>query len=413
MRLQRRTESARLRPYNGGMTKHHIAISGAGIGGLTAALALAREGHTITLFERDPSPCGSGAGIVLAANAMANLHILGIGESLTRAGHLLREMRICTAGGRVLSQASLLTEKDGATLGSVGIRRAELHRVLLSACETERDVHLRFGEVFENIRESGHVVTVSSARGEETFDALIGADGLHSRVRAFLHGEGELRYAGYRCFRGVAEGQFSLGDVGTESWGRGQRLGLVPVGPRHVYWFAVENAKPGEHIDPEQAKKAVLARFRKFGTTPVEVVQATRAQDILVHDLADRVPLSTWGKGRITLLGDAAHPMTPNMGQGAGQAIEDAAFLAATLRDFELESDLAAALSRYERVRLPRANDFVAQSHRLGRIAQTENALGCLLRDLLVWLTPNSVAKRSLERLLAQGVAPRPLELPA
>ena len=395
------------------MTKHHIAISGGGIGGLTAALGLARMGHTITLFERDPSPCGSGAGIVLAANAMANLHVLGLGEALTRAGHLLREMRICTASGRMLSQASLLTEKAGVALSSVGIRRAELHRVLLSACEAERDVHLRFGEVFENVRESDRSVTVSSARGDETFDALIGADGLHSRVRAFLHGESELRCAGYRCFRGVAEGQLSLGDVGTESWGRGQRFGLIPVGPRHAYWFAVENAKPGEHIDPRDSKNAVLARFQKFGIAPAEVVQATRAQDILVHDLADREPLRTWGKGRITLLGDAAHPMTPNMGQGAGQAIEDAAFLAATLRDAQQESDLAAAFSSYERVRLPRANDFVTQSHRLGRIAQTENALGCFLRDSLVWLTPNSVAKRSLERLLAQGVAPRPLELPA
>lgn len=390
-----------------------MAISGAGIGGLTAALALARLGHTVTLFERDPSPRGSGAGIVLAANAMANLYTIGLGEALTRAGHLLREMQITTERGRVLSQASLVTEKDGVTLGSLGIRRAELHRVLVNACEAEPNVHLRFGEAFENVHDNGTSVAVTSARGQESFDALIGADGLHSRVRALLHGEGKLRYAGYRCFRGVAEGRFSLGDAGTESWGRGQRFGLVPVGPRHAYWFAVENAKPGEHIDPGQAKGAVLARFRKFGATAAEVMEATRDEDILVHDLADRMPLRSWGKGRITLLGDAAHPMTPNMGQGAGQAIEDAAFLAAALRDAPEQSNLEAALSSYERVRLPRTSHFVTQSYRLGRIAQTENALGCYLRDFLVWLTPNSATKRSLEKLLVQGIAPRELAPPA
>jgi 2-polyprenyl-6-methoxyphenol hydroxylase-like FAD-dependent oxidoreductase len=252
-------------------------------------------------------------------------------------------------------------------------------------------------------------VTVVTEQGEQSFDVLVGADGVYSRVRELLHGRTPVRYSGYRCFRGVATGQFGLGRTMRESWGRGRRLGLVPIGEDRAYWFAVENSAPSRDLPSSDRLAHVLRRFSDFDSPARAVLEATKTEDILQHDLSDRVPLDHWGRGPKTLLGDAAHPMTPNMGQGAGQSIEDAAFLAHAFSLRASGESPSLILRAYEQARLKRANGFVRKSQQLGRVAQLENPVLCWLRNAALWLTPNRVSERSFSRLLESGI---PTELP-
>ncbi len=383
---------------------YQIAISGGGIGGLFGALSLAQLGHDITVFEKHADPAPTGAGIVLAHNAMANLHGVGLGGLVRQKGYPLSEMAIRTEGGKTLSAASAVTTYEGASLSSVGIHRGALSEVLIDACRRSPHVTLRMGEEIGGFSVGDHGVTVPCSGGDLQFDLLIGADGVHSRVREQLHGDAPIRYAGYRCFRGVAEGDFGLDGVMQESWGRGKRLGLVPIAERRAYWFAVENAEPGQDVPTSERKDYVLARFGAFASPGPAVLQATSPESILLHDLGDREPLEHWGRGPVTLLGDAAHPMTPNMGQGAGQAIEDGAFLAQALRSASDGDEPALALRAYEHQRIARANHFVVQSMRFGRLAQWESRALCWLRNTMVYMTPNSVGQKTFERLLEAGV---------
>lgn len=381
--------------------KWNIAIAGAGIGGLTAAVELERRGHRVTVFERARELLPQGAGIVLAANAMAHMRRLGLEAKLLEQGQVLTHMSICDDRGRTLSRARVAHRFGQESYPAVAIHRGVLQDLLLEELSTRTRVQLRLGEPVEAFREESDGVSVATHAGWESFDLLSGADGIHSAVRRALHGDEPLRYAGYRCFRGVARGDFDLDAAASESWGRGRRLGLVPIGPPGVYWFAVENAAPGELVAQPRLRDHVMACFSGFAPPAADVLGAT--EEILQHDLGDRVPLREWGRGPVTLLGDAAHPMTPNMGQGACQAIEDAAFLAEQLAPDRAARDVSESLRAYERGRLVRANRFVTDSYRLGIVAQLENPLLCWLRNLVLRCTPARASERSLTKLLEPG----------
>ncbi len=398
-----RTDGLGFSSYAEAMTLS-IAIGGAGIGGLCAALALGQGGHEVTLFERAPQLVAAGAGIVLAQNATAHLSVWGLGAELARRGAELSALEIRDAGGRALSRVS----PPGQT---VGIFRGVLQELLLSAALATGRVRLVLGSAVEGFEQRSGSVVVEPHRNTGHFDLLVGADGIGSAVRRALWGEEALRMAGYRCFRGIAWGDYGLTAQARESWGVGRRLGLVPISGG-VYWFAVENATPGEPVPAADVGEHLRARFSGFADPARRVLEATEPASIVQHDLADRKPRKAWGRGRVTLLGDAAHPMTPNLGQGAGQAIEDVAALAQVLVGTS-RADVMLALARYEQLRARRAGAFVTQSFRLGRLAQTERPWLCAVRNFALGLTPDWVGDRRLARLLLaggpgnQGRAPR------
>ena len=372
-------------------------IIGGGIGGLSTAVALGRAGIEPAIYERTGELREVGAGLTLWVNAMRALSGLGLADAVSEVGMRAAGGGIRNWRGRMLSPISgeELERRYGAP--NLGIHRADLQAVLLGALPPGA-VHL--GVRYESFEQDGAGVTARFAGGRrERADILVGADGIRSAVRAQLLGEGEPRYAGYTAWRGVARFEHPSIPPGTgfESWGPGRRFGLVHIGGGRVYWFATENAPEGGR-DPEgERKSGMLRRFRGWQEPVEAVIRATEETGILRNDILDREPVSRWGEGRVTLLGDAAHPMTPNLGQGACQAIEDASVLAGCLRE---ESDPVAALREYERRRISRTGPIVNSSRRLGRVAQWENPLARALRDTLLRLTPARIQQRQLDQLV-------------
>jgi 2-polyprenyl-6-methoxyphenol hydroxylase-like FAD-dependent oxidoreductase len=371
-----------------------LLIAGGGIGGLMAAIALRRAGFDAQVYERTPEIREVGAGITLQANAILALRTIGLDSAMIAAGRAATKASLQTAEGKILSRIDLQGVERAMGAPAVAIHRATLQDVLVSALGRE-NLHLDSQIVRYEAQPDG--VTVHLADGRHLEGALlIGADGIRSAVRAQLLGDGEPLYAGYVAWRGVAEPERAPEEV-SETWGCGRRFGIVPIEKGRVYWFATLNAPAGGRDEPGAVRRALENLFQGWHPPIPEMLAATPEQAILRNDMLHRLPVERWGEGRVTLLGDAAHPMTPNLGQGACQAIEDAITLADCLRQ---TPDPIAALREYEARRRPRANGFVRASLRLGRFAQADSAAGCWLRNALVSLVPTALSRRQLLRTL-------------
>jgi 2-polyprenyl-6-methoxyphenol hydroxylase-like FAD-dependent oxidoreductase len=369
-----------------------IVVVGAGPGGLAAGLALGRAGFEVEVWERAPALRTAGAGLTLQGNAMRMLDALGVAEAVRAAGAELTSGAIVDDAGAVVNRLPL--GRFAALWGQpgVGIHRGTLARILSEALGPER---VRFGRTVTGLS-GGCLLTDDGVRHEA--DLVVGADGIHSVVRTSLFGPRPLRYAGYTCWRGVAHRQLRPGTL-EERWGPGLRLGTVPIGGDRVYWFAVADAPP-EGVDPEDRMAALRARFAVFEEAH-DLFEATPADTVIRNDIVDFAPLDRWSEGRVTLLGDAAHAMTPNLGQGACQAIEDAVVLAASLEAHGLEEGPRV----YEAKRRPRANALVHRSRRFGAMAQLRSGWLRTLRNVaLRGLSPEWLMVRSMDALYGVAV---------
>jgi len=372
-----------------------VVVAGAGIGGLTLAIALRRRGARVRVFERANHLDAVGAGIGLPANGVKALQTLGLGEAVIAAGMVVGRAAILDSRGRALGSEVDLTSvyhEMGASL--VALHRARLHALLLDAVGS--DVVTTGAQVvsYEQTTDSVHVALMTGERVEAKL--LVGADGLHSSVRAQLVGNDAPVYSGYTSWRGVTPAQaVAVPARTTESWGRGERFGIVPIGFGEIYWFAVADA-PANGRDTE-VKSELMARFGSWHEPVAAIIAATPPERIMRTDIHDRAPIERWHSGRVVLLGDAAHPMTPNLGQGAGQAIEDAIVLDECLAQATRIED---ALTRYEQRRVARANGIARASRQFGAIAQWSNPIAAWLRDRAMSLTPPSAAIRQARRLM-------------
>jgi len=378
-----------------------VLIVGAGIGGLSAAIALQRRGIEAVLFERTTELKEIGAGIAIAANAMQALDSLGLTDAVRHIGTEPQFYEIRSWRGDILSKVSVSEQREKMGATSVAAHRADLQAALLQGlAEAGGKVHL--GTECVGFEQTEGYVQASFASGrEERGDLLVGADGLNSMVRERLLGDGPPRYAGYTAWRAVVMPKHELVPQGAvESWGRGTRFLVARIGRGRVYWAAAKNAPQGADRRPAASRKDFLLRsFRGWHVPIEELIRVTDERAILHTDIYDRDPLREhWGEGRISLLGDAAHPMTPDLGQGACQAIEDAVVLAKCLSE---ESDPAAALRHYEAHRTRRVAVIVQRSRRLGRVAQLKNPLLCQLRDVLLKRTPDRVLQRQAEEIVS------------
>ena len=370
-------------------------VIGAGIGGLAAGLSLRRAGFDVEIFERAGALQEVGAGISLWANAIHALDQLGLGDTVRSFGAPYSVAGLRTWNGRILTAPSPELERKLGVLCIV-MHRAELRDALFQAFGPE---HVHLGARCERLQQDADGVSAELADGRRTrADILVGADGLHSVVRSQLHGFRQPRYSGYTAWRGVVT--FDAGRVrASESWGYGARFGQVPMRGGRVYWFATQNTAEGAHAASE--KMHLLRLFRGWHDPVESLIDATGEPAILRNDIYDRPPLGKWSVGRVTLLGDAAHPMTPNLGQGACQALEDAVVLARSLQE---QLDPVAALRAYEAQRTPRTSMVVRYSRRAGMVGQWESPVAVFLRNALISRVSPRLQERELERVVGYKV---------
>lgn len=230
--------------------------------------------------------------------------------------------------------------------------------------------------------------------GATEADLVIGADGINSTVRACLWPQGPRpRYLGYSAYRMLTD-PVAVVEEG-ETWGRGQRFGFAPLPDGRVYCFAAVNSTPGQTAED---LRALDDRFSGWHAPIPQLLRAVPPEAVLHHDLYELPPLATYVSGRVGLIGDAAHAMAPNLGQGAGQGIEDAVTLAAMVR---AHSTISAALCDYDRHRRTRTQAVALRSRRIGVVAQWQAAPVVALRNELLRCIPDRAALRSLAPVLS------------
>ncbi|MCC2545617.1 FAD-dependent monooxygenase [Hymenobacter sp. BT175] len=363
-----------------------IAITGAGIGGLCAAIALRQQGFTVLVYEAAPAVRAVGAGIVLAANALKALAALGLQDQVVARGLQLSEFGILTADGQELRRidSRSVSKRYGVPVG-VTIARPVLHELLLSQLPAGI---VQTGKALTCFTQDKQGVRLHFADGSSSqADALIAADGLHSAVRRQLLPDVPLRYAGYTCWRALASSVpvgFDFARA-TETWGPAGRVGLVPLAGGQVYWYACLNAGPRNAELSALTPKQLAGRFGHYHQPVAELLAATPVAQVLHHDILDFAPIRRFAYDWVALLGDAAHATTPNLGQGACQAIEDAVVLAHSMARYP---EMEAGLRAYEQRRVARTTAVVNQSWRLGQVAQLENPLLVRLRNAVLRRLP-------------------------
>jgi len=365
-------------------------IIGGGIGGLTTAVALQQQGIDVKVFEQMPEITEAGAGIFIQTNAMKVYDELGLGQELRAVSPPVDVFEIRSAKGTVLARFPY--KEIAAEFGAPGIdlHRKELVDLLLQRIPPSS---IQVAMRFSRFEQSDNAVKAFFEDGSQADgDVLIGADGVYSQVRKQVLGDSPPDYAGYVFWRGIATNADSLLAPGVffESWGRGGRFGAVRMGKNRVYWYASAN-RPRDYNPGHQSKEEILGLFAHYHEPVEALVEQTDPSDILCNNTNERSPDSKWGEGRVTLLGDAIHPMSPNLGQGACQAVEDAFVLAQQLA---ATSDASGALRRYEERRRARTAYFQQRSRALGEMGQSENPVKCMMRNLFTRITPSSVWER-------------------
>lgn len=371
-----------------------IAILGGGIAGLTASIALRQAGQESTLYESHPSLRADGAGLALGANAIKAFRRLGLADEVMAAGHLLDALSIVDMRGRMImrTDSRAISSRYGAD--NFAIHRSELHRVLSARVPAEG---VRLASPCTVIERADGAVRLYFANGmNATADVVIAADGLHSAVRRQIYPRIQPRYAGYTCWRGVVDGHDLPLKEATETWGPMGRVGIVPLADGRIYWFATTNAPERDPRFHAFGVQDVVRLFRGYHDPIGEVIARTEPTALLHNDISDLPPLPRFSFGNIALIGDAAHATTPNMGQGACQAIEDAVVMAECWKHAD---EPAEALRMYEQRRMKRAQTIVQMSRQLGVVAQIQSRWAGALRNAALRRMPASVQERRLRFL--------------
>jgi 2-polyprenyl-6-methoxyphenol hydroxylase-like FAD-dependent oxidoreductase len=382
-----------------------ILIIGGGIGGLTTALACHHAKLDYEVFEAAPVIKEVGAGIWVPPNAMKIMQRLGMSDAILKTGKSLEEISVGGPNGDVWYTIHAEKIRAKFDFSTTAIHRARLQALLYNALD-KQSVHT--GKRFKSfVDEKGKVGVLFDDGTQATGDCLVGADGLRSATRKQLFGNLPLRYSGQTCWRGIVNHKLPdyLGKSMFELWGKlsGQRFAYSQINEEEVYYYATLATPAGGTDNAATTKTFLHTCFDSFGPLVNSIIQSIDPSNIIRTDLFDLKPIHTWTKQNVALLGDAAHATTPNLGQGAAQAIEDAYTLVAELKT--QQRDIPAALKAYQDRRIKKAHYIVNTSWRFGQITNIGNPVGVALRNWFIRSAPASFANRQLEKVYRVDLA--------
>lgn len=368
-----------------------FSIIGAGIAGLTMGIALTQQGSGVRLYEGADQIKPVGAGIAMANNAMQIFSKMGVSARIAASGHRISRMRITDEALRDLSVANLDAYERRYGVCNLAIHRGALQQILAETLGYEH-IHLsKRLRIVDQVSEGCLLHFDDGTSADSRY--LIGADGIRSVVRAQVFSRGQIRFSGQKCWRGVCDYPFGAGYLheAVEAWGRGKRFGFVRIDDRRVYWYAVLTAS-GEGEPAVDLSEC----FAGFHPDVTDIIQRTDRSQVYFSDINELASLGRWNKGRVCLIGDAAHAMTPNMGQGACQAVEDAYVLGRLLAESD---DVAGAFNRYYALRKQKVSALARQSRATGLVSQLQHPVAAWLRNRAMRMAPARMMEHQLGKV--------------
>ncbi|MFK0012064.1 FAD-dependent monooxygenase [Streptomyces sp. NPDC091027] len=381
------------------MVRRHAVVAGAGIGGLTAAVALHRQGWEVTVCERAPALPATGAGIGLAPNALRALDAIGVDAAYAAGRSVPATMGVRSPDGRWLTRSATADMAARYGVAPIAVPRPAFTAALAAALPPEC---LRYGTTVTGVDDAAGRAVVRTGDGSGLpADLVVAADGIHSPLRrAFFPAHPGLRYVGETAWRTMVDAAGAGTPAMSETWGPGRRFGVTPLSDGRYYLYATAVVPAGTRpSDPVSVLRRLFGTWHDPIPALLDRVGRLDPAELLCNDLYDlAAPLPRLHHGRIAWLGDAAHAMTPNLGQGGCQAIEDAAVLAHLLTDTPAHR-IPTALTAYTTARHTRTDSIRRQARRTGRLGVLRDPLAVAARNLAVRVTPDRLALRGMDGL--------------
>ena len=367
-----------------------VNIIGAGIGGLTTALTLKQRGLNVNIYESSAEIKPVGAGIIIANNAMQVFQKLGIQEKIEKAGNKISFMKITDTKLNEISVVDLSEYEKKYGVHNIAIHRGELQKILANELGNE---NINLSKRLSKIEKSDLFKLTFEDNSTIECKLVIGADGLKSVVRNQLFEKSTLRNANQICWRGICEIDLpqKYHNELNEAWGKGKRFGFVKISNKKVYWYALTNSK---NVKSDEVNLTEL--FSEFHNDILNIISATKKKQVIISDIIYLKPIDKWQNENVCLVGDAAHATTPNLGQGACQAIEDAYVLGKLLDKGML---LESTFKEYENLRRKKAHSIVNTSWTVGKMAHIENGLGIWVRNFVMKNLPKSANKKQMDMI--------------
>lgn len=370
-----------------------IAIIGGGITGLTTALALKKLNIACEVFEQAPQLNEVGAGIMMQANAMKVLDWIGIGDEIRSAGVQLDLVAITNQKLVPIRKPNTQFTTDQQGNKITAIHRARLQEILYHSLP---EGMVKLGQEYQKHSIEKGKVSIYFPNKTIEADLLLGADGIHSKVRKQLFPNTSTRYSGQTCWRGIST--ISLPEkyktFGIEAWGQHLRFGFIRIADDKVYWFAVANAEKDGKDERSKLKEQLMDTFGIFDDPVFDIIKNTPDEKIIRNDIIDLNRIDRWSFDRVCLLGDAAHATTPNMGQGACQGVEDAYYISNILSKIP---DHEKAFEQFEKERRKKVDYIVNTSWQFGKLAHS--TIGQPLLKLALKLTPEKTMINQMKEL--------------
>ncbi|MDQ0064649.1 FAD-dependent monooxygenase [Chryseobacterium lathyri] len=365
-----------------------ISIIGAGIGGLALGNILKQHSYDFTIFEAAPEIKPVGAGIMMAVNAMQIFDRLGLKEKIENAGNKIHGISITDESLKPITKTSIPALEKKYNSCNVAIHRAELQKIL---AENIGNKYIKLNHSLNKIEKNGNYSLYFENGTQAESKIIFGADGIKSRIRNQILNTGTIRNAGQKCWRGLVT--FDLPEQfdqeAIELWGKGKRFGFVKISEKKVYWYALISEKKHKHY------LGLSENFKEFHPLVSNIIETTLEECIILNDITDLSPIPSWYSENLCLIGDAAHATTPNMGQGACQAIEDAYIIGRLLED---SKDFNAVFEKFQKIRRKKVDYIVNTSWRIGKISQWEK--GNTLRNLFMRLIPDFTNQKLAEKII-------------